>query len=430
MEAKVEVNEEIITGADYKRMIIGAYSEYILEYERINQAKKSGRFFYCGMPGSDVLRTMGAAVLPLADTVNESIGGLARRIADAAVLGARGNAGVILSQILRGLAKGLVGRFNASSQEFGKAFQYGILYAQKAVPEQKDRPIIVASKIMARGAYHAVKAGMSITEILKSAIQAGRETYSEKMDSGEMIMQLFLEGCLKGLNGEFVSPALPFFNRLVAGRKEKLISPLEDKVRPYCVSFMVANPKLSVSLIEKELQEIGNFVVVERRYKNIFIHLHSEHPGKALERAVGWGHIGEIHINIMAEPHAMAMVQQSFLMPLALMTVAGNQELGQRLQEAGATVILDGSDPSGPSVEEIVNAAHSDIANKYILLSDTEHIRLVLHQARRILGERVEVVIADGDDEQLQAVRAFFPDDDIMSNVKRMKHAIMLTGQE
>ena len=423
-------NNEVITGTDYKRMIIGAYSEFILEYDRINKVKKSGKFFYCGMPGTDVLRTMGAAVLPLADSANESIGGLARRVADAAVLGARGNAGVILSQILRGLAKGLVGKFNATSQEFGKAFQYGILYAQKAVPEQKNRPIIVASKIMAKGAYHAVKSGLPIIEILKAAIKAGEESFTEKIDSGEMIMQVFLNGCLKGIIGEFVSPTLPFSNTFGVNRQESLISPYDDMVRPYCITFMVANPKLSVTLTEKELQEIGNFVVVERRFRNIFIHLHSEHPGKVLERAVGWGHIGEIHINIMAEPHAMAMVQQSFLLPLALMTVAPNEAAGQRLQEAGATVIVDGSDPSGPSVEEIVNAAHSDIANKYIILTDTEHIRLVVHQARRILGERVEVVIADGEDEQIQAVRAFFPEDDIMSNVARMKHAILLTSQE
>lgn len=99
-------DNEVITGTDYKRMIIGAYSEFILEYEGINQVKKNGRFFYCGMPGTDVLRTMGAAVLPLQDSVNESIGGLARRVADAAVLGARGNAGVILSRFSGGWPRG------------------------------------------------------------------------------------------------------------------------------------------------------------------------------------------------------------------------------------------------------------------------------------------------------------------------------------
>lgn len=427
----MEADNEVISGSDYKRMIIGAYSEFLLEYENINKEKKSGRFFYCGMPGTDVLRTMGAAMLPMKEAVNESIGGLAQRVSDAAVLGARGNAGVILSQILRGLAKGLVGKYNATSQEFGKAFQYGILYAQRAVPDQKDRPIIVASKIMAKGAHHAVKANMSIEDILKEAIRAGEASFTDKMDSGQMIMQVFLHGCLKGLVGEFVSPALSFVTgNQMPEVKPHLVNPLDDMVRPYCITFMVANAKLSVSLIEKELQEIGNFVVVERRHRALFIHLHSEHPGKVFERAVGWGHIGEIHINIMAEPHAMAMVQQSFIMPLALLTVAGSQESGQRLQDAGAMVILDGTDPSGPSVEEIVNAAHSDIANKYIIVTDSEHIRLVVHQAKRILGDRVDVVIADGEDEQLQAARAFFPEDSMQENVARMKKAIQLMSQE
>ena len=145
---------------------------------------------------------------------------------------------------------------------------------------------------------------------------------------------------------------------------------------------------------------------------------------------MAWGHIGEIHINIMAEPHAMAMVQQSFIMPLALMTVASNAEQVQKLQDAGAMVIVDGSDESGPSVEEIVNAAHSDIANKYILLTDTEHLRLVMHQAKRILGDRVSVVVADDEEEQLQAVRAFFPEDSMEENCQRMQAAIELISKE
>ena len=427
-------NSEVINGRDYKRMVVGAYSEFLLKYEDINNAKKTGKFFYTGLPGSDVLRTMGAAVMPLSESINESIGGISRRVADAAVLGARGNAGVILSQLFRGLAKGLAGKYTATSQEFGKAFQYGILYAQRAVPEGTARPIIAASKVVARGAYHAVRANMPIEDILVKAIQAAEEGFNDSMDSGEMIMQIFLQGCLDGLRGNFVSPTLSFLDQSYSSRNLKdhdnFVNPQNDLVRPYCVSFLVANPKLSVEQIGKELQEIGNFVVVEPRHKTIFIHMHSDHPGKALELAVGWGHIGEIHINIMAEPHAMAMVQQSFLMPLALMTVASNEEMGQKLQDAGAMVIVDGSDPCGPSVEEIVNAAHSDIANKYILLTDTEHLRLVMHQAKRILGDRVKVVVANDEEEQLQAVRAFFPEDSMEINCQRMEEAIILASQE
>lgn len=413
---------EVITGSDYKRMVLGAYSEFLNEFENINAVKEKSRFFYSGKPGSDVLRTMGAAVIPLSEAVNESIGGLSRRVADASVLGARGNAGVIVSQILRGLAKGLIGKYNATSQEFGKAFQYGILYAQKAVPEEKTRPIIVASKVVAKGAYDAVKGGRHISEVLSAAIQAGTKSFTQDMDCGEKILQVFLEGCLKGLQGNFSLPPLELGSKVYEAKG--IVSPLNDIARPYCVTFMVANPKLSVPLIEKELQEIGNFVVVERRFKTIFIHIHSEHPGKVLERAVAWGHVGEIHINIMAEPHAMAMVQQSYMMPLALLTVADSEEWAMKLQEAGAMVIVDSSDESGPSVEEIVNAAHSDIANKYILLTDSEHLRLVMHQAKRILGDRVSVVVANNHEEQIYAVRAFFPNLTMEENTAQMQAAV------
>ncbi len=422
-----DVNE-VITGSDYKRMILGAYSEFLNEFENINAVKEKSRFFYSGKPGSDVLRTMGAAVIPLSEAVNESIGGLSRRVADASVLGARGNAGVIVSQILRGLAKGLIGKYNATSQEFGKAFEYGILYAQKAVPEEKNRPIIVASKVMAKGAYDAVRTGLHISEVLIAAIKAGTESFDRDMDCGEKIMQVFLEGCLKGLQGNFSLPPLDLTSKVYEAKG--IVSPLTDLARPYCVTFMVANPKLSVPLIEKELQEIGNFVVVERRYKAIFIHIHSEHPGRVLERAVAWGHVGEIHINIMAEPHAMAMVQQNCMMPLALLTVADSEEWAMKLQEAGAMVIVDSSDESGPSVEEIVNAAHSDIANKYILLTDSEHLRLVMHQAKRILGDRVSVVVANSHEEQIYAVRAFFPDLSMEENTAQMREAVRKMAKE
>ena len=93
-------------------------------------------------------------------------------------------------------------------------------------------------------------------------------------------------------------------------------------------------------------------------------------------------------------------------------------------------VIIDGSDPSGPSVEEIVNAAHSDIANKYILLTDSEHLRLVMHQVKRIMGDRVSVVVANNNEEQIYAVRAFFPELSVEENVAQMREAIRRMSQD
>ena len=95
-----------------------------------------------------------------------------------------------------------------------------------------------------------------------------------------------------------------------------------------------------------------------------------------------------------------------------------------KLQDAGATVIVDGSADSGPSVEDIVNAVHSDIAEKYILLTDSEHLRLVMNQARQILGDRVRVVLTLDHEEQLLAVRAFFPELSLEENCRQMRKAL------
>ena len=86
---------------------------------------------------------------------------------------AHGNAGVLISQILRGIAKGLAGKYDASSSVFGKSFQYGILYAQRAVNDEVERPLIITAKAVAKGAYNAVRANLPIAEILTEAIKAG-----------------------------------------------------------------------------------------------------------------------------------------------------------------------------------------------------------------------------------------------------------------
>ena len=92
-------NKEVITGSDFKRMVMGAYSEFLLEYENINALRGGGT-----LPGTHVLRTMAAAVQPLADTKDDGIGGLSRRVATAAVFGARGQAAIVGLPVTEGLA--------------------------------------------------------------------------------------------------------------------------------------------------------------------------------------------------------------------------------------------------------------------------------------------------------------------------------------
>ena len=377
-------NKEVITGSDFKRMVMGAYSEFLLEYENINALRGGGT-----LPGTHVLRTMAAAVQPLADTKDDGIGGLSRRVATAAVFGARGQAGVVLAQLFRGIGKGLLGKYNATSSEFGKAFQYGILYAQRVLPEGEERPIITVAKAVAKGAYHAVRANVPITEILAAAIDAGEDALTRigREDAGARIMFNFLSGCMKGLDGNFVSPAMSLSLGLEA--KSGMPDPRVDQVAPYCMQMRVKNATADTDALRAQLKELATFVQISRQHGGIEIHLHTNHPGAVIEQAVGWGPLRDMRVTNMSETHALA--PQDAVMRVACVAVAEDADDGRAWQKAGAHVVVAGSPGSCPSVSELVNAAHSDLAASYLRGSSCKDYRLVFRPARRLRGRRSHV---------------------------------------
>ncbi|WP_298592615.1 DAK2 domain-containing protein [uncultured Mitsuokella sp.] len=410
-------NREVITGSDFKRMVSGAYSEFLLEYEHINQMKGAGH-----ASGTHILRTMGAAVLALEDARDAGIGGYAQRMATAAVFGARGAAGVVLAQLFRGIAKGLTGKYTATSSEFGKAFQYGILYAQRIVPEEPERPIITIAKSVAKGAYHAVRADLPITEILGAALQAGENSmkFVDREDAGARIMFTFFAGCLKGLDGNFVSPAISLSLGLVSGQKG-MQDPREDLVRPYCVRLSIRNPKIDMEAFKKQLEENSTFALVEPHGKDVLVHLHTDHPGRVVDQAIGWGPLHEVRVTNMSESHVLGA--HGALMKVALLAIAENRVQARELQDDGINVIVSGSEEACPSVGEIVGAAHSDLAERYVLLAWSRDFHLALRQAKRLLGERVELVLACDKAQQAQAMRAFDGEKSALENAKAMREA-------
>ena len=391
---------EVITGGDFKRMVSGAYSEFLLEYENINSQPGAGT-----LPGTHILRTMGAAVMPLADSKDDSIGGLSRRVATAAVFGARGNAGVVLAQMFRGIATGLAGKYDATGSEFGKAFQYGILYAQRSLPDDSESPFITVAKAVAKGAYHAVRDNMPIVEILNTAIKSGEKIISEsgQHNASASIMISFLKGCLKGLDGNFVSPTVSL--SLGLGTHKNMPDPRKDLVRPYCVRLRVKSSPANIAELERQMKDFSSFSIVERLSGGIDVHLHTDHVGKALEQALGWGQLRDVKITNMSETHALPA--NDALITVAALAVAKDAEEAQKLQDAGATILISGSPQASPSLAEIIGAAHSDLASSYVLVSSSEDYRLVFKQAKKLLGNRVELVLTDSFDSAISALKKF-----------------------
>ncbi|MBQ5501398.1 MAG: dihydroxyacetone kinase, partial [Selenomonas sp.] len=310
------------------------------------------------------------------------------------------------AQMFRGLGKGLLGKYNATSSEFGKAFQYGILYAQRVIPERPERPIITLAKEVAKGAYHAVRANKPISEILETAIVAGEKALQKvgTEDAGARIMFAFLQGCLKGLDGNFVSPAVSLSLGLEA-QQAGLPDPRNDVVRPYCVRFSVKNVQVDMKELEAHLKEFSTFALVERAATGVDVHLHTDHPGRVIEQAIGWGPLKGIHVTNMSEPHTLSA--HDALMKVALLAVAENRVQAKEMQEQGVQILVTGSEADSPSVADLINAAHSDLADAYVLVAWNYDFWQAFRQVKRLLGERVELVLCETKQQQAAAIKAF-----------------------
>ncbi|HJG06860.1 MAG TPA: DAK2 domain-containing protein, partial [Megamonas hypermegale] len=418
-------NKEVITGNDYKRMIAGAYSAFLLEYENINAL--NGESLLDRKAGTHILRTIGAAAMSLRDLQAESIGGVSKRVGSAAILGARGNAGVLISQILRGIAKGLSGKYEASSSVFGKSFQYGILYAQRAVNDEVERPIIITAKAVAKGAYNAVRANLPITEILTEAIKAGGIALSQVehkcgfVDAGAKALMVFLQGCRNGLDGYYVSPVLLFSSGFKTSHD--VPNPRYDLVYPYAVSCRLEKCRASKDDLAKMLKPMGKVIVIKSESRDVLLYLHTDYPGNVLEQAVDWGTMEDVKIQNLAMPHNLKSVDKTML-DVAVLAIADDEASAQALEELGAIAVITKDKVSGPSVGDLINLIHSDIAKNYIIMANNVDNSLVMAQAKRLLNNNIEILYSTNLEEQIKALKVFNPEIPMKENIKNMNETL------
>lgn len=429
-------NKEVITGNDFKRMIAGAYSAFSDEHEKINRLNVFP--VPDGDTGTNMLRTLGAVARAVREAKEDEIGSLAKRAADSAIMGARGNSGVILSQIFRGLGRGLAGKYEVNSAELGKAFQYGVLYAYRSVSKPVEGTILTVAKGIAKGAYHAVRSNLSIADILEAAIQAGNEELKRTpellpalkaagvVDAGGKGLIVFLQGCLQGLGGEFPAPDNDFEMTYKAA---KIMPQAEFEItRPYCTEFIVCNTKVAVAEARRVLEKMGDSLVVADGGEVLKVHIHTGHPGLVLEHAVGWGTLHDIKIDNMADQHRNTLLEEESeekpSLKTAVIAVAAGEGLAEIMKASGADIVISGGQSMNPAVEEFVDAVHSGKAERYIILPNNRNIILAALQVKKLVGDKVEVVQTTNTPQGLAALIAYDAELDILVNAEKMTTAM------
>ncbi len=426
----------VIDGHDIKNMLLGAYAAFAAGYRQIDDLNVFP--VPDGDTGTNMMRTMEAVQRALASLTAPSAAEVGAAAAKSAIMGARGNSGVILSQLLRGIGRGLAGKERITGNELGKAFQFGILYAYRSVAKPVEGTILTVARGIAKAAYNAVRRGEDFAEILTEAIAGGKVELARTpellpalkaagvVDAGGQGLIVFLQGCLNGFLGK-----TEYIEAVSAAPAAKTELPAEevDLTNPYCTEFIVKNASVDEKTVRAALEPLGNSLIVAAMEDIVKVHIHTANPGTVLQQGLGWGSLHDIKIDNMAEQHEhrvfSAVPQQ---MPkkegVGIVSVAAGSGIAEIMLAQGVTDIINGGQSMNPPVEDFVKAIENGSYSKYIILPNNKNIVLAAQQTQKLLGEdRVNYVPTVNLAQGIAAILAFDAASDMEANVAVMSEA-------
>jgi len=392
------VAKQIITGREFRAMLLGAYHSFEKNFEIINNLNVFP--VPDGDTGTNMLHTMTSVAKAISAMKDEQdVGEMGSQMARAAIMGARGNSGVILSQLLRGIGKGVAGKKNVNTMDIGKAFQYGILYAYRSVSNPVNGTILSVARAMAKGSYAITRSSDDLEKILNEVIRCGEEELAKTpdqlpalkaagvVDAGGQGLICFFKGCLSGLRGEdcaVIEVAQGAF-KVTPTEEEPL-----DLEFPYCTEFIVKNAHVTKETVQDALKDMGNSMIVAVIDDIVKVHIHSRKPGQVLLQAQMWGTLHDLKIDNMTDQHNERLFTETSVPVkkgrVGVLTVAPGAGLADMMHKLGAAGVISGGQSMNPSVEDFVNVINKGEYDEYIILPNNKNIILAAEQVRKLLG--------------------------------------------
>jgi len=372
-----------------------------------------------GDTGTNMAHTVQAAAKEALKQNSPNIADVAKAASNGALRGARGNSGVILSQLFRGFAKGLEGKAVANSEDLANALSKSSEMAYKAVMKPKEGTMLTIGRAAAEAAFEIAFDEEDVAECLKFVIARSDQMLAKTpnmlpvlkqagvVDSGGMGVVMFLKGALKALAEKGEIELLEQAPSSAGGAVAGSMNPTDIQFA-YCTEFLVElSPPGSRSLghsqdaeeaLRSYLPSIGDSVVVIEDEDLVKVHVHTNNPGKALEKALKFGQLLNIKIDNMREQHTelIDFSASSSLeppKPVGLVAVAAGQGMVELFKGLGADYVIEGGQSMNPSAEDISRAIERVNAENVIVLPNNKNIILTAEQAAKLAkNKNVHVV--------------------------------------
>ena len=369
-----------------------------------------------GDTGTNMSQTMSAAVRELNARSAPTVGDVANTVARGALKGARGNSGVILRQIFRGISRALDGAEEMDAQLFAKALRQGADTAYKAVMKPKEGTILTVARVIAEELEKEVLKTNDLMELMEFVLKSGDAILKKTpdmlpvlkqagvVDSGGKGLMVLYAGFNAALHGEPIEDMElnQAAGMTLPGEFVDDHEALEEITFAYCTEFIVSHPKpevrdSDVARLRKRLERIGDCVLVIGDLEVIKVHVHTNDPGKALQMALELGELDAIKIDNMLEEHRerqAKMEAQAAAQPkkFGMVAVALGDGLVEILKDLQVDKVVDGGQTMNPSIEDLLEAIEAVNSNEIFVLPNNSNIILAAQQAAELTEKTVHVL--------------------------------------
>lgn len=414
-----------------------------------------------GDTGTNMSLTFSAGANDIASMTTNSISEIAKKLSKGLLMGARGNSGVILSQIFRGIAQGLEGKDQVNAVEFAHALTKGAEVAYRAVMRPTEGTILTVIRESSTDTSAYAKEDMEMDDLFSYFVERAQVSLDHTpellpvlkevgvVDSGGAGLVLILSGFLAGLNGDMIERV----EIVESSSKESLVEVQSDGEEGYgyCTEFIFRlDPRKAKSFTEErlktELANIpGNSIVVVQDEDIVKVHVHTLKPGNALNLAQRFGEFIKLKIENMQEQHNNIIANESTPVEkteapkvrehkdTAVISVAAGDGVKDLFLELRCDEVVSGGQTMNPSAEDIVAAVREVNADNVIILPNNSNIVMTAQQAAIILEDEINVVVIPSKTipQGLSACIMYNPEADIETNIEEMNDAIanVKTGQ-
>ena len=372
-----------------------------------------------GDTGTNMTMTIMSAAKSLAAEESDDIATLCKAIAQGSLRGARGNSGVILSQLFRGAAKILKEAAVIDVFEIALAFDNASETAYKAVMKPKEGTILTVARAMGEKALEIHDEYDDIISFLEAVLAYGDETLQKTpemlpvlkkagvVDSGGQGLMVILHGILEGLKGNVIElgdVVLSTKSSSANGAAREDIDTADIKFG-YCTEFIVNINKEFTDKDEEEFKEfltsIGDSLVCVADDEVVKIHVHTNDPGLAIQRGLSFGELTNLKIDNMREEHRERVIKgvdqilesQNQKKKMGVISVSAGSGLTSIFKDIGVDVVVEGGQTMNPSTEDILNAVEHLNAETIYILPNNKNIILAAEQASKIVENKKVVVI-------------------------------------